>query len=220
MSQPEIPNLGTSLARIHTVLTRGMAVVRDQTAQTQPPDEATAAGFHDFLRAFCSVLRAHHEAEDALAFPYLKTVVASAPYGEFAAEHCDIEPLIGDVETAAARLGDGEELADVRDELNRTAVAMLTLWRPHIQKEEMHFSAVVLAQAMEPAQHEQMHRAMSEFNQRNSGPDYLTVPFIIYSLSEEERAWFTGSVPARVVQELVPVLWKDRWAGMKPFLIE
>ena len=34
-----------------------------------------------------------------------------------------------------------------------------------------------------------------------------------------DRAYMAGEMPPIISQELVPVVWKDQWAPMKPFLL-
>jgi len=53
----------------------------------------------------------------------------------------------------------------------------------------------------------------------HAGPDYLAAPFILHNLEAEDRAHMAGEMPPIVSQELVPVVWKDQWAPMKPFLL-
>jgi hypothetical protein len=46
------------------------------------------------------------------------------------------------------------------------------------------------------------------------------VPFLLYNLPPEERAIFSQGMPPVVTQELVPVVWKEKWSPMKPFLLD
>jgi hypothetical protein len=48
----------------------------------------------------------------------------------------------------------------------------------------------------------------------------LVVPFLLYNLPPEERAVFSQGMPPIVIQELVPVAWKEKWSPMKPFLLD
>ena len=59
-----------------------------------------------------------------------------------------------------------------------------------------------------------------KLSMRNSGPDYLVVPFMLYDLDPEPRAIMTAALPTVVTEQLVPVAWKDRWATMKPYLLD
>jgi hypothetical protein len=46
------------------------------------------------------------------------------------------------------------------------------------------------------------------------------VPFILYNLSAEDRAIMAQQMPPAVSQELVPIVWKEQWAPMVPFLLD
>ena len=50
-------------------------------------------------------------------------------------------------------------------------------------------------------------------------PAPWAVPFLLYNLEMEDRAHFLSVMPAELTQQLVPVVWKDEWAAMKPFLL-
>jgi hypothetical protein len=45
------------------------------------------------------------------------------------------------------------------------------------------------------------------------------VPFALYNLPDEERAILARTMPPKVIDELVPVVWKEKWAPMQPFLL-
>lgn len=45
------------------------------------------------------------------------------------------------------------------------------------------------------------------------------VPFLLYNLPPEKRAAFAQMLPPVVTQQLVPVVWKEKWEPMKPFLL-
>jgi hypothetical protein len=48
----------------------------------------------------------------------------------------------------------------------------------------------------------------------------LGVPFVLYNLPAQERAIQARTMPSAVVEELVPVVWKEQWAPMQPFLLD
>ena len=55
---------------------------------------------------------------------------------------------------------------------------------------------------------------------KNFGPHYLVVPFMLYNLEPVPRSMLASRLPSEMTDQLVPVVWKDRWASMKPFLLE
>ena len=58
-----------------------------------------------------------------------------------------------------------------------------------------------------------------EHSQRHATPDYLVVPFMLYTLPPQERPIFARNLPPIVTEQLVPVGWRDKWEPMKPFLL-
>jgi hypothetical protein len=48
----------------------------------------------------------------------------------------------------------------------------------------------------------------------------LAVPFLLYNVESDDRAHFFAVMPPEITQQLVPVVWKDEWASMKPFLLD
>jgi hypothetical protein len=42
----------------------------------------------------------------------------------------------------------------------------------------------------------------------------------LYNLTREDREAMATMIPKTLVEEMVPVVWKEKWAPMKPFLLE
>ena len=49
---------------------------------------------------------------------------------------------------------------------------------------------------------------------------YLTLPFILYNLPVQQKSAMAEGMPAEVVEQLVPIVWREKWEPMKPFLLE
>ncbi|HSJ59402.1 MAG TPA: hypothetical protein VLC95_19610 [Anaerolineae bacterium] len=47
----------------------------------------------------------------------------------------------------------------------------------------------------------------------------MSVPFLLYSVEGDDRAFYRGVMPPELTQQLVPIAWKDEWAPMMPFLL-
>jgi len=45
------------------------------------------------------------------------------------------------------------------------------------------------------------------------------MPFALYNLPADERAALTRNMPPKVIEELMPGPWRERWAPMQPFLL-
>jgi hypothetical protein len=119
------------------------------------------------------------------------------------------------LEKVAAEVRVGESLSELNQELGRIAA----LWHPHIRIEEDHFTIEKAGALIGREEHVKLGRMCMEHSQQHSGPDFLVVPFLLHNLVPEERAIFAESMPPAVTQELVPVLWKEKWAPMMPFLL-
>ena len=71
MSTASTPNAGSSLIRIHKVITRAL-LVSMQNSQGNGPEPELRLGFQRFEQALHSGLLAHHDGEDEISFPFLK----------------------------------------------------------------------------------------------------------------------------------------------------
>jgi len=95
------------------------------------------------------------------------------------------------------------------------------LWHPHIAiEEEEIYVPEKLEELIEPQEHVRLIQQAAELSMKNFGPHYLVVPFMLYNLEPGPRSILASRMPAEMTEQLVPVVWKDRWASMKPFLLE
>jgi len=220
-SQPE-GYIGFSLTAIHNVITRGLKVSIESArgfAEHGFGDEKERAGFLNYVRTLTSVLDGHHLTEDEVAFPYLRDKLPAAPIDLLMAQHQEMIPVLGEIKSAVERCEkEGQVEAGLRD-IEAGLIKVDSIWHPHIQIEQEHI--VEKADAMLPIE-EQMRlvKLSGEHSQKHSGPPYLAVPFTLYNMEKEERAVFAKEIPAEVTDHLVPVVWKDQWASMAPFLLE
>lgn len=218
MIQAEQTNIGVGLVLIHRVITRGLAVARENSecfAEDGFPDKSTADGFVNYVRTLVSMINAHHLAEEDLAFPYLHPLLPEAPYDVLLSEHRVFEPILGEVAEAI----DGAESSDALYDLHSAVSRLEELWHPHISTEEMHFSVPTLARVMSQHEHERLSALLVEFDQHHSGPDYLVLPFMLFNLDGDYRTAMIKEFPPVVTEQLIPIAWKDKWASMKPFLL-
>jgi hypothetical protein len=47
----------------------------------------------------------------------------------------------------------------------------------------------------------------------------MVMPFVLFNLLDAERAMMSQGMLPVVTQQLVPVVWKDQWMPMAPFLL-
>jgi hemerythrin-like domain-containing protein len=217
------PNLGVDLLRIHRVITRGLKVGMEYSQTYGPdgyPDDATGAGFLDYVQALASVVHGHHLGENEVAFPYFRDKLPEIPFDLLMEEHKEIELRLKEIgaalEKARADLAAGQALEELNVALTKTD----GLWHRHILKEEHGLRPDVLGPMLAPEEHIRLGSLLAQHSQQHSGPDYLVVPFVLYNLVPEDRAAMSQTMPPVVTQQLVPVAWKEKWAPMKPFLLE
>ena len=215
MSDKPQPNIGVDLQRIHRVITRGLAVSQEHCqafVEGGFPDDATREGFWKYCHGLEANAHAHHTAEDDLFFPYLRQRLAAVDFDELTAEHQEMHAILAEIRAAR----EAGSLADMGRALSR----MADLWHPHIEKEETGFSPEIAAEIMTVPEHIEMAQKAGALSQEHAQPAPLAVPFLLYNLEADDRAHFMAVLPPEVTQQLVPVVWKDEWAPMKPFLLD
>ncbi len=221
MPEPNLSNIGADLLYIHSIITRALSVATETSrsfAHQEYPSEEMQQGFICYVQSLISVLAAHHHGEDEVVFPMLRDRLPDAPYDLLISHHRTMESMLLVVEATV------EEMPQARgDGFWRTLAQKLTaiadLWQPHIRIEEDIFTVEKLGQLMSPEEHGRLSRLFVEYNRQHTSPDYLIVPFLLFNLMPEERAIMAQTMPPDVTQQLVPVIWKDRWAPMQPFLL-
>ena len=220
-TETSTPNVGANLLRVHRAVTRAFDVAigaGQQFAAYGWPDDNTREGYLNYVRSLISFLRGHHLGEDDLLFPYFRDKLPDVPYEQLGREHHALEALLVKLEGNLAGEeppGSTQSLAELLGGLQ----AARGLWHPHIRLEEEHLSAEILGPLLPAEEHVRLGRASAEHSQAHAGPDYLVVPFFLYNLEQGDRAALVRIMPPIVTQELVPHVWLDKWASMKPFLL-
>lgn len=221
-NMPDRPNVSASLVAIHMTITRGIDVTIEKSrtfASDGFPSEALRKGFVDYVQSLIQVVDAHHQGEDAVAFPQLRPKLAGAPYDELQAEHRSILPLLDQMRSAAGEIAAGEGPRAALDRLGEAAARLKDLWHPHIAKEETSFSMSALARSLTPVEQDQLNAALGADSQKRLTSPFLALPFVLYNMPPEVRTYFASTMPPAITKELVPVTWKDQWAPMRPFLL-
>jgi hemerythrin-like domain-containing protein len=220
MSEPHRINLGVSLLCVHRCITRGIQVSiqhNQSFMQTGFPDGDIRSGYHDYVKSLVSVVHAHHLTEDELSFPYFKEIFPQAPFDALFADHRQIVPLLGQINQSLDR-ADADAKGYLND-LNQVLAKLAEIWHPHIQIEESHFTPQAVDARVSLEDQHKLAMQIGEHTQKYAVPDYLTVPFYLYNLSDEDRQYAAADMPPVVTQQLVPQVWKTRWAPMIPFLL-
>jgi hypothetical protein len=215
------PNVAEDLRRIHMIITRGLDVSAENAARFAAEgfsDPTLSEGYRSYVAALLSFLHAHHLAEDDIAFPYFEERLPEAPFRQLEEEHHRMERLLQ--QAGEALEGLDEESAQRLPQLESVLRQIQELWRPHIALEEAHFDVRRLAELLPPEEHGRLAGMMAKHSMEHAGPDHLVVPFALYNLPADQRAILAAAMPPLVTQQLVPVAWKERWAPMRPFLLD
>jgi hypothetical protein len=225
MSDNHRTNIGISLLGIHHCITRGIEVSLEHSQgflRSGYPNESTRAGFHSYVRSLASVVHAHHLSEDEVAFPYFKNLYPQIPFDTLADTHRKIIPLLEAVNLALDNPGEGSKLLSSKQlqEVIVNLTALDALWRPHIQIEESYLTPQKMDETVSLAEQQKLAMEIGQHIQKHAVPDYLTVPFTLFNLESGERQYMAAEMPPIVTQQLVPQVWKEKWAPMLPFLLQ
>lgn len=221
-TQPQ-PNVADSLLAIHAVITRGLQVSLQNTQALQQsgfPDPATQEGFTNYVQSFSTTVHGHHGSEDEIGFPYFKDRLPEMPVERLSQEHQVMVPLLEDINAALEKCRSADQ---VRAGLEQLAVPLRKfsdLWGPHIQIEESYLTREKLGSLLPVEEHLRLIQLFGEYSQMHALPPFLTVPFALYNLPPETRALMVKAMPPEVTEHLVPVVWKEKWQSMAPFLLE
>ena len=222
MSTVNQPNVAATVLRIHAVITRALDVTMERGeifAFQGFPDETTRLGYISYAQSLLSILHAHHLGEEELAFPFFRARIPDAPYAELLRTHQQMLPIIeqvkGDITAAASEANP----TDTLHVMQQTFGQLRSIWHPHIATEEEQFTVAKLAAAATVDEHIKLERELGQHAMQHAGPDYLVVPFLLYNMPPADRAMQMAIMPPLVTQQLVPIVWKDKWAPMKPFLL-
>jgi hemerythrin-like domain-containing protein len=214
-------NLARDLLIIHRIATRSIHVGLENSKLFTPsgfPDESTREGYYNYIRSLATMLHSHHTGEDTIAFPEVRLRIPMAPLDHLCDEHEQMQAILDRIIhllDSADEKGDLQTLDGLRKELERLS----DLWSQHIPVEEEVFTAQKIRAVFKEYEESNLVSKLSEHGMKTSQPDYLLLPFMLYNLSTEDREQYSKFLPPVVTQELVPIVWKDKWASMGPFLL-
>ena len=213
----QAPNFGADLQRIHRVVTRSIDVALEHSIMYAPdgyPNEEIRTGFRRYVQALISLLHAHHQGEDTLAWPALRLKFPEAPYPALTQQHLEIATTLAALELARE--------ADDLDDLVFHLRELKTQWHGHIAIEEVSFSPAATAAALDDQEQIEIATMLSDHSLKHAQPMELVVPFTLYNLQPEEQQTLQDSVTPEERDQFMQAIegpWKEHWAPMKPFLL-
>ncbi|MGA2488677.1 MAG: hemerythrin domain-containing protein [Anaerolineales bacterium] len=221
MSIKQETNIAVSFYNIHSIITRGLRVSLESAQgilQRGFQGEMTREGFFNYVRSLTSVMNAHHLTEDDIAFPYFRDKLPEAPFDDWTYWHGKMAEMLDEINLALKKY---EKKGELETELRNIENALARLnegWPFHIQPETDEF--INKADALVPVEEQlRLVSLFAEYVLENALPLYLTVPFMLYNLPVEDRKAFSQWIPAEGILNLVPVVWKEKWASMAPYLL-
>ncbi len=214
--------IAESFQNIHDIITRGLKVSIENAgvfSRQGFTDQKIREGFFNYIQALIAVLNSHHLTEDEIAFPYFSEKLPYAPFTAMTQTHHVIVHILAEVEVAIKKSEDEALLIPELSNLENALVRLDDLWHPHIRIETNEF--INKADELVPVEERlRLVELFTEHGQKHAGPPYLVVPFMLYNLPVAQRKTFSNKIPPEITQNLVPIVWKDQWESMKPFLLE
>ncbi len=218
MSEPVSPNVGSSLIRIHKVMTRALSVSL-QFSQEAGPQPDWREGFRRYEQTFYTSILSHHDGEDEISFPFFRSKLPGGPFETLSQQHQQMIPLLQKINDWCNRGSTAWEAASLAG-LHSAVSDLNDLWHNHIPIEESHFSPQECARLLTPEENARLDGQLAGHAAQHSLPSEHVLPFVLYNLEGDDRAAMALSFPPVISQQLVPVVWKSAWEPMQPFLLD
>jgi hemerythrin-like domain-containing protein len=215
--------INSDLVRIHKVFSRALQVIQTHGqvfSKTGFPDAAVQAGFSSYVNSFDSLLHAHHITEEEILFPFFRLKMPDEPFDLLLVQHSDIaasvyqiRDLLGSQENQNLDVYSLSELVQVVAKIDQ-------VWHPHIGIEESIFVPDKINPLASLEEQFSLNGQLAQHSMKHASPDYLVIPFILYNLPPVDRQEMSRLMPPVITQQLVPLVWKEKWQIMQPFLLE
>ena len=221
MAGEQESNVAVNLLIFHSIITRGLWVSIEHArgfSQRGFEAESSKEGFINYIRALTSVVNAHHITEDEIAFPYFRDKLPDAPFDALIEDHQVMVRILNEIKLEIEKCENSDQLETGLRNLENALTRLNEQWHPHIQVEVD--EVLSKADALIPVDEQlRLVRLFGEHGQKYAVPPYLTVPFMLYNLSGEDRKVFSQGMPPEVLHNLVPIVWKEKWESMTPFFL-
>jgi hypothetical protein len=222
MIDQKSPMIAISFSNIHSIITRGLEVSIEHGrgfSRGGFPNKTRQEGYLKYVRTLISVLNGHHLTEDEIVFPYFRSRLPDVPYSLLTGNHREMVLFIDRIKRAVDRCEIERQVETCLLDLEAALFQLNRMWHPHIHIETEQLASKADGIISKEEQLELL-KMVGEHAQKNSGPPELATPFLLYNLSEGERQIFAQGMPSEIVQTLVPIVWKEKWKSMKPFLLD
>jgi hemerythrin-like domain-containing protein len=217
------PNIGVLMVHIHNAVTRGLDVAIERSAafiKDGYPDAKTQDSFITYARTLGLLINAHHLTEDNVVFPYLRLKLPKAPFKKLSADHKKMDGLLKDIQIACNMMAVQPQGGEPLKNLNIAVTGISEIWHPHIAIELFNiYEAKRTEDVMSTDEQIKLMTDAAMYSMKEGDPGYM-VPFILYNLQGDDRAYMEHTLPAPFLKELIPVVWKNKWEPMKPFILD
>lgn len=216
MSSRQESNIAVSFLNIHSIITRGLTVSIENVRDLK--GGGSQEGLFNYIRALVAIVNSHHLTEDEIAFPYFRDLLPGAPFELLIDNHQVMVQILEEIKLALEKADKTDQPETEMKNLESALIRLDEMWHPHIQIETDEF--ITKADGLIPVEEQiRLVRLFGEAGQKYAVPPYLTVPFMLYNLPVEDRQVFSLGMPAEVLQNLVPIVWKEKWESMTPFFL-
>lgn len=200
--------IARGLSRVHAVLRRSLeTIVR---VASGPVAEGDRAAFAQFTDHFTRFLEVHHDGEEEVIFPAVKTAAERhappdagpvARVAQWRADHEKLLTRLAALKAASAQFRGGGSAEPLRD----AAAGVRELLIPHLDSEEAAIDGVLLAQLMSMDDAVGMIMAASKHGQQHGGPKVLML--FVHSLTDDEQRAHFDKIPWFVRKILMKRIW-------------
>lgn len=222
MTKKQESNIAVSFLNIHNIITRGLRVSLESARgilQGGFQGERDREGFFNYVRSLTSVMNAHHLTEDDIAFPYFRPMLPEAPFDDWTYWHGKMAEDLNEINLAVEKCAKKDEFETELRNIENLLARLNEGWPYHIQPETDEF--IDKADALVPGEEQlRLVRQFSDYVMEKANPLYLMVPFMLYNLPVEDRQVFSQWIPSEGILNQVPVVWKEKWLSMLPYLLK
>ena len=128
--------------------------------------------------------------------------------------------FLKDIQVAANMMAVQPQGGEPLKNLNTAVTGISEIWHPHIAIELFNiYEAKRTEDVMSIDEQIKLMTDSAMYSMKEGDPGYL-VPFILYNLQADDRAYMEHTLPAPFLKELIPVVWKHKWEPMKPFMLD
>lgn len=155
-----------------------------------------------------------------MVFPYLKPKLSAAPFDQLSADHKKMDEVLKEIQVAIEAAATQAQSSAWLNSLNLAVTKLAEIWHPHIDIEQLYLYAIEKTEAVMNVDEQTKLIADAAAHALQQGDLGFLVPFILYNLPTKERAEMAQTMPTVIIKEMVPVVWKNKWEPMEPFLLD